>query len=372
MKKLLAVILLGTLVACNTNLKDDHANNETKTNIKTQVEEQLKVPLSNIENIHYETSLKTNHEEKKLYIEKITEKKHIENYTFENFIFYLVNEEDNEVFIQPDISISEKYLPNVENLSFETINLKGASILIAIHPLNNKENKIFAFGLANDKLTNITFDDNSSIKSLQSVTVDYKILMDEYLQTLTRDGEGYIFTTWKMNPHELKFVNYYQDSFIADEESIQIGKHFAERWLNYDDFFSEFPYYTFTIEDQEKLIKGSLVDLPHPLGEAIDHVLKDYTIYDEDYFDGGPYYETRDGMFFYDEYTRLHTVVIISGKRIKNSYEIEDILGRPTSSGRNDMYPDEKYAMYKFNNYNLWLIYNEQNELTRLEFFSKN
>lgn len=372
MKKLLAVLILGTLVACNTNLTSNHANNEIEpeTRAKTLNEEEFKVPISNIDNIYYETSLKNNKDTKKLYIEKLAEQTYIENHAFENFLFYLVNEEENEAFIQMDISLTEKKLPNMERISFETIDLEGVSILIATLPLNDEENEIFAFGLTGEKLTNLTFDDKNSISSLQSNTLAYKQPVDGYIQTLDSKDEGYIFTTWKLNPSQQNFINYYQDVYTQAGEAIEIGQYFAERWLQFDDFFSEFPYYTFSKEDQEKISKGILVDLPHALGTPIDQVIEDYLVYDEDFFDGGPYYETKNGMLFYDEQTRLHNVAFISGVRIQNSHEIEDILGTPTSAGRSDMYPDEKYAFYKFNDYSLWLIYNDENELTRLELFS--
>lgn len=370
MKKLLAVFILGTLVACGVNPSDDNANNDYQAAREQVFKEQAKVPISNIENIFYETRLKTNTDTKHIYIEKLTEQKQIDNHTYNNFILYLADQGEKEATIIPEISIIEQKLANIDELAFDTIEVEGASILIAIHPIDSENNEIFALGLSGGTLVDITFEDKGSIESLASDTVPLKVLKDKYIQTLSNNGEGFIFTTWSFDEEAFIFINYDQTSYVHDKEEIEVGNYFADHWLTFDDYFLDFPYYTFTEEDKDKILEGYLADLPNSLGTPISEVIKDYTIYDEGYYDGGPYFETRDGMLFYNEATKLHSVAFISGNRIKNDYEIEDILGKPTSSGRSDMYPDEIYSLYNYDDYALWLFYNENNDLIRMELFS--
>lgn len=369
MKKLLAVFILGTLVACGTSTSDDNANNEEIKTAKLQIKEQPKIEISEINNIIYETELKTKGSNKHLYIEKLDHPKQIEDETYQNLIFYTAEIGEEEASVQTELSVTMTELENVEDLRFENLEIEGVSVVIAIHPIDSEQNEIYALAQAEDKLVEVIFEDETRIKSLAGQGKGYKFIKDQYFQTLNHK-KGHTFTSWIFDKDQLLFNVYYQDSYTKDEEKIETGEYFASRWLEFEDYFLDFPYYTFTEEDKERVQKGYLADLPHPLDIPIEEVLEGYTIYDAGYYDGGPYYETRDGMLFYDEATDLHSVAFISGDRIKNDYELEDILGEPDFSGRNDMYPDELYSSYQFEDYMLLLIYNDNNDLIRVELYS--
>src|SRR5699024_2827722 len=172
------------LVACGTSTSDDNANNEETKTAKLQIKEQPKIEISEINNIIYETDLKTKGSNKHLYIEKLDHPKQIEDETYQNLILYTAEIGEEEASVQTELSVTMTELENVEDLRFENLEIEGVSVVIAIHPIDSEQNEIYALAQAEDKLVEVIFEDETRIKSLSGQGKGYKFIKDQYFQTL--------------------------------------------------------------------------------------------------------------------------------------------------------------------------------------------
>lgn len=375
MKKLLAVLLLGALVACNTSEGLDHMNNDEEIE-STETFSKKTLPTVSFEeiekNIDIEIELQTNKGSQKILIEKVTKPKQFDEYIFDKYIFYVEGPKSSKVTVQTDLNIYEVNL--TKDLDFEKIKFRGEEMLLASYVKNDKERNVFVWVLEGDRLIDVTFNGEKAVTSIPVGNLPLKVLKNNYLQTFTykdfQKETEFVFSTWSYDKDQYSFVLHDEKRYKNEGEERETGRYVAEKWLTYQDYFIDFPYYTFTEEDYDNLLKGYLPDIPFSLGTSINNVIENYTIFEKDFYDGGPYYETKDGMYFYNESTKMISVITISGNRFKNPNEIEEILGKPKSSGRSDMYPDEIFSIYDWDEYMLWLIYNENDELMRMELHS--
>ena len=372
MKKLIAVLILGTLVACNNHEPKSTATNENMSvELMTEVE-QVSVTLSNNEREEfYSTTLNINNEVKDVFVERLNQPKQIEDNLYHNFVFYVADQEDSEAVVQQDLAIYSAELENLGQITFDTIEFQGATILIAIHPIVQDINEIYAWGLEDGGLKELTFDGEEYVLSASSESQPYKVMKDHYVQTFKysnlKEKLGWIFTTWIFDTEQVSFHQHDVTSYENNEDGRFIGEYLANKWITFDEYYVQFPYYTFSQKDMVKLERGYLPEMTYPIGTPIEDVLETYTIFEEDYYNGGHYYETKDGLYFRDELTDRVAVLSISGKQLINGHDLESILGKPTSLGRSDMAPDEIYAYYTFDDYGLWIIYDEHNNVSYIE-----
>src|SRR5690625_675938 len=280
------------------------------------------------------------------------------------FFFFIFNCIFFYFLFQAEDGIRDGHVTGVQTCAFRSRD----TTMFAIHPISSDKNEIFFWTLDDGSLMSITFEDEIYTSSAKSEEINVKILKDEFVQTLTyneiENDTIVTFQTWVYDPEYKNFQ--IRDLLIIDEEN-ETAEYFAEKWLSFEDYYIDFPYYTFTAKDVDTIKNGQLPDNDFPLGTSIEQVIENKTIFEEGYYDGGAYYETVDGMLFYNEETEIHTVAMYSGNRFINQYEIEDILGEPKSSGRSDIYPDELFSNYEWDDIMLRLIYNNDDELIRME-----
>ncbi|HLS35264.1 MAG TPA: hypothetical protein VK061_03395 [Bacillota bacterium] len=371
MKKLLTILIVGTLVACNTSKNTENYNDQAKEveNAEILAEEPPKVSKDEVkQNAFFETELQTKEETKQVYVEKLSKEKEIDGKIYDSFIFYVADLENDDAFVQTNLEFYDISLEQPNEITFDTAKFQGDTTMFAIHPISSDKNEIFFWTLDDGSLMSITFEDEIYTSSAKSEEINVKILKDEFVQTLTyneiENDTIVTFQTWVYDPEYKNFQ--IRDLLIIDEEN-ETAEYFAEKWLSFEDYYIDFPYYTFTAKDVDTIKNGQLPDNDFPLGTSIEQVIENKTIFEEGYYDGGAYYETVDGMLFYNEETEIHTVAMYSGNRFINQYEIEDILGEPKSSGRSDIYPDELFSNYEWDDIMLRLIYNNDDELIRME-----
>lgn len=374
MKKLAVVISISILVACGTQAPDENAeqiNEQTKKTKSLQAFEQTTVSVNEAkENSLFSTTLKTKNDTKQIYIERINDKVEMDGYVFANFIFYLVDPGKEKAVVQKNLSIYNESFENLENITFETIDMDESTFIVALHPIANDTNEMMMWTLADNKLKEITFNDQNSFVSKEANDVFLKQIQTDFLQTVVNKNKGWHFITWEFDKENYNFMPYFEKIYEAEDE-LQIGEYFLEKWLNFNDYFLPFPYITFTKDDEDRLLEGELKNIPYELGTKIDDLIDQETIIEGGYLDGAPYYEIPGAMYFYNEETREIFGISVSGDMFTNANEIEEILGKPQSSGRSDMYPDEVYSFYEWDEYMLMLMYNEQGDLNRIEFQAK-
>src|SRR5690625_567808 len=89
MKKLLTILIVGTLVACNTSKNTENYNDQAKEveNAEILAEEPPKVSKDEVkQNAFFETELQTKEETKQVYVEKLSKEKEIDGKIYDSFI----------------------------------------------------------------------------------------------------------------------------------------------------------------------------------------------------------------------------------------------------------------------------------------------
>lgn len=380
MKKLATVLFISILVACGEQGIDDDMNNATnqsEENSSVKALEQTTMPLEEVEaSAVFTATMNSEEGTKDLYVHQVDERVEISNDEFKNFIFFLAdpNDNDDQAIVQTDLSIYENSFDELDNVIFDTVNLDGQTFLMLIETVDEHSNKIMMWTVQNNELKEITFNEERTLHSYQSGDVFVKMINNHYIQSLeykNSKDKGWYFVTWEFDSEQLDFTPYFQKEYTGEEEhDLEAGAYIADKWIEYEDYYSQFPLYTFTEQDKDKILKGYLLDSPFPLGTKVEVITEQYPVFEEGYLDGAPYYEIPGALYYYNEETEITSVLSIGGDRIANPNEIEEILGKPKSSGRSDMHPDEIFSLYEWDQYLLWLFYNEDHELKHIELHS--